>query len=702
MQRMSRTVARIAAVAIVAVGGGALTAVPPAMADIGADVRLTCSGKSGTHEVRLRVDSNVPSTATVGQPVQLGTIKVDVTVPAELVKGVLATAPGGAPAPPVTGAPSTDAPSPAIGGVAEMQVALRQPGGDGRGGWPAFALAATSARDGGNVHLTGSGVAPPVVPQAPGGLSWTTHGLDLSLVPEDVATGAGAAGLALRCAAEKETVLGTVRVGSETRSPTRSALTAPSTQAAAAPEENLCEVLPAPGEDPRYGINNDAALHEIFDNPERPDGLRGVDGEGIPQCVKAVGFVNIKKAGNAVPVAVENLIRAPTTDYKPASVFGPNYRELWGYFINRSYPTPGTVLGFGFMPTRAVAETIQIGASGKDGPITGNLRIRALNNQRYAANVLKDSELRARSYVRIKAGEVEVNGLPIDLGDKCMTSPTLFTGDAFLGNHRTGVASYDFGQTLIVQDLKIPAFSGCGVTEDLSPLLTASVSGSGNYVNAEAGLWCNPVTGQNCVDGVAPPPETWTVNPGGEIVATTKPGKPFVLERKIGTRRNEFRCKSMAMRFDMEARHWQSRYRLAKGSLSAEGCTVTDYNGIVHPIKVTQEGSLWLNVATDKGGGQVALTVNGVVLNGRVDDANCSLRISGGLTERFFGPTVEGPGTISGIYDNATHTLSLAGLTSLIPSPKSTCRFPGFDYGTVFSGQEGDFVFPPGQKITHP
>ena len=99
MQRMFRGAARIAAVAGLAVSGGALVAVPPAIADIGSDMGLLCSGKSGTHDVALRIETTVPSTGTVGQPVQLGTIRIDVGLPPELVRRVSAASPAGAPDP---------------------------------------------------------------------------------------------------------------------------------------------------------------------------------------------------------------------------------------------------------------------------------------------------------------------------------------------------------------------------------------------------------------------------------------------------------------------------------------------------------------------------------------------------------------------------------------------------------------------------
>ncbi|MEU8804643.1 hypothetical protein [Spirillospora sp. NPDC048819] len=711
MHQVFRGAARIAAVVGLTVGGGALVAVPPAIADIGSDMGLVCSGKSGTHEVALRIETSAPSSGTVGQPIQLGTIKIDVGLSPELVKEVSATSPGGASTSPVTGVTPLSATSPALGGVAEIQVAVREQGGDRRGGWPAFALAAAPPRGDGVVHLTGSGVAPPVVPESPGGLSWSAGTVDLSLVPGDTTTGKDAAELALHCVAEKETVLGTVRVkrGSEVTVPGASSV---SPRQAAATQEGLCKVIPGRGEDPRYAVSDDSKLAEIYESPPIPSVLYPPTYDvGTMYCIKATGFFNIKKTGHAVPVAVENNARALTAVYGGNGVFGPNWADYHGYFVNHTYPTPATMLGFGFMPTRAVARTVQVGApgAGETDPITGNLRI----IQRVAEGLdppglsVERQEIRASAYIKIKAGQAEVNGVPLDLGDECTTGRTLLSANGFMGNLRTGTTQFTEGQTLIAEDFKIPPFSGCGVTEDLSPILTASVSGAGNYANLESGVWCGIITGDHCVNDAGPLPHTFSVDPGGAVTAVAE---PFVLTKDNNGKRSQFRCESATMRLDMEQGRWQSRFRLAKGDMSLDGCEVETSDGIVYQVgnggEVTQDGPLWMNMTTDLSGKPV-MNINGVLLNAVVnldDDKTCTLRISDELTRIFpFPPRVsnERPGKIVGIYDNGT--FSMNGHT-LKPSVKSTCRLPGFtEFENVFNSHfEGDFAFHPAQRISLP
>ncbi|MGW3766912.1 hypothetical protein [Actinomadura verrucosospora] len=703
MHQVFRGAARLAAVVGLAVGGGTLVAVPSAIADIGSDMELVCSGRSGTHELALRIETTVPSTGTVGQPIQLGTIKIDVSLPPELVKEVSATSPSGAATPPATSVTPSSAPSPALGGVAEIQVAVHEPGGDRRAGWPAFALAAAPPRGDGVVHLTGSGVAPPVVPGAPGGLSWSAGAVDLSLVPGDTKAGKDAAGLTLHCAAEKAPVLGSVRVqrGDEGMVPGASSA---SPRQPTASQEGLCKLIPGRGENPRYAISDDPKLAEIFESPEVPSSLSNSPAPGLTYCIKATGYFNIKKVGNAAPVAFETNARALTDAYMGNIFFGPNWQEYRGYFVNRSYPTPATMLGFGFMPTRAVAEAVQVGSprGGETDPITGNLRILQQLSTEFdiPGEAVDRQQLRASAYVRIKAGRAEVNGVPLDLGDKCMTSATSLSATGFMGTLGTGTTQYESGQPLIAEDVKIPSFSGCGVTEDLSPILTASVSGEGNYANLESGPWCEVTTGNRCENDAGALPQTFTVSPGGVVTAVAK---PFTLAYSWDN--SEFRCESATMRFNFEQGHWQSRFRLAKGDMSLEGCEVETSDGVVYQVedKVTQDGSLWLSMIMDPATGQPVMKINGMRLNAAVDTGEgepCTLRISHNLSGIIFPGPREVPGYIGGSYDNRTLSMNVHNLK---PSPNSTCGIPGFtDFNSVFDSYKGDFVFDPAQRITSP
>ncbi|MFA1540117.1 hypothetical protein [Actinomadura monticuli] len=692
---MSRSVVRVVAITAIAVSSGAVVAVPPAMADIGADMRFVCDGATGTREVGLRIQAGAPTSGNVGEPLQLGTIKVDVGIPAALADEVAAKSPGEASAPPVTGV--APAPSPAIAGVAQIQVAVDGPGREQQGsGWPAFALAATPSREDGTVHLTGSGVAPPLVPRSSGGLSWVAGDLELNLVPSDAATGTEKAGVSLRCAAEKQTVMGAVRVrgGSQAAPNGRSGVS----PQAAAPSEKACKEIPPPGVDPRYDFNPDPDLMKIYDDPKRPDdATQSPEDGGIPMCISAAGFFNVKKAGNAVPVSAKSLLRRQVKTYAGDPWFGSNYLEDQGYFVNSTEPVPATVLGFGFMPTRAIAEAVQVRSprGGKNDPIAGNYRFLTFTPGN-APNVLKDTGIQVAAYIRVKADKAAVNGVPIDLGNKCMTTPTRLSAASFMGNEKTGVLNPIPGQSLISENLEIPAFSGCGATEDLSPLLTASVSGSGNYVNVHSGVWCMVTDGSGCVNGEGAQPTTLTVSPGGNVTAVAKPFT-IVSNWEGG---GQLSCESATIRFHLDQGHWQAPFMLAKSRMSFEGCTVKGPDGTIYPSagEVTQENDLFLNVLQVEDDGKVQIAMENVVINAPliVNGEECSLRLARGQFSGF--DYIEGPGRFTGSYDNGVMSLSLAP-GELMSSPASTCFGVGFD---VALEAKGEFGLHPPQSITSP
>lgn len=697
MHPMSRNVARVAAIAAVTVSSGALVAVPPAVADIGADMTFVCTGEAGTHEVGLRVETSVPTSGAVGEPVQPGTVRVDVGVPAELVDEAIGKSPDDeSPAPPVTGVE----PTPAIAGVAQIRVAVRDSGRMRGGGWPAFALAAAPTREDGVVHLNGSGVAPPVVPLSPGGLSWVVGRLDLSLMPDDAAARRDEAELSLRCTAEKDAVLGNVRVRSGDPATAPGVPSGISRQAAAI-QDDQCEELPGPGNDPRYDFNNDPALREIYDTPGLPDGMNLIPDDGVPMCIKGAGFFNVKKAGNAIPIATETLLRRSVETYTPIDGFtGPNYFEDRGYAFNKTFPVPGTVLGFGFMPTRAVAEAVQVRApgAGKDAPITGNYQLFSMQPL-FPPNYIEETGIDVKTYVRVQAGTASVNGVSLDLGDKCTTAPTLLSAHSFMGTQETGILKPEPGQTIIAEDIEIPAFTGCGVTEDLSPLLTASVSGAGNYANIESGQWCNFEDKSGCIDGAAAQPETFTVRPGGDVTAVAQ---PFTLSSLFG---GQFICESATLRFPLKQAHWQARYMLTKARMSVEGCEAKGSDGTAYPVEDVTAESVYLNLVALQEDGTLSFSVNNIQLRSsvQVGGNKCTLEFANSVFDYSTFGYVEVPGYFEASYDNETGVLAATSATGVTFSPKSTCTtIPGFIVGVALGEIKGDFALRPRQSIVSP
>jgi hypothetical protein len=138
----------------------------------------------------------------------------------------------------------------------------------------------------------------------------------------------------------------------------------------------------------------------------------------------------------------------------------------------------GTFLGFGFVPIEATLEMIQV------GPM--NIHTEGLSVPPF------DFTVRAEAHLDIHVISASVNGVPLlNLGDNCHTvTPvnTVLSGgtpdyvNILLGGPLTGT-------------LDIPAFTGCGTTENLNPLFTGMVSGPGNTVKVTQGAVCAPVDG---------------------------------------------------------------------------------------------------------------------------------------------------------------------------------------------------------------
>ncbi|MBE1462329.1 DUF6801 domain-containing protein [Kibdelosporangium phytohabitans] len=137
-------------------------------------------------------------------------------------------------------------------------------------------------------------------------------------------------------------------------------------------------------------------------------------------------------------------------------------------------PAPGSFVTFGFVPVTATATVIPVGrAEGrvKNGVFTGSAK------------------------TDLKLSDSKVNGTPLPVGDKCVTAePTVIN----LKSKPEEWTIFDGG--IMETDIIIPPYSGCGVTEDLDPLLTGLISGPGNHLKLTFGALvnCDPPD-QKCV-----------------------------------------------------------------------------------------------------------------------------------------------------------------------------------------------------------
>jgi len=112
--------------------------------------------------------------------------------------------------------------------------------------------------------------------------------------------------------------------------------------------------------------------------------------------------------------------------------------------------------------------------------------------------------VRATATVRIRISDVDVNGQPLAIGPHCRPVSTVRLMLTGRGDNTIPPKGYTVptGGPLSGR-LTIPAFTDCGVTENLDPLLTGSISGSGNFVLMTQGKLCGPAQPQNWT---CPPP----------------------------------------------------------------------------------------------------------------------------------------------------------------------------------------------------
>jgi uncharacterized protein DUF6801 len=220
-------------------------------------------------------------------------------------------------------------------------------------------------------------------------------------------------------------------------------------------------------------------------------------------CAYATGFTNAAKFHEAALVGpgLTDLLLGETVYSKSSNAYTyEQIREPGELEYNgrpELPPARATFLGFGFMPVSATLQISEIGTLNADliacGPVNkcptpppGSPRQKNI----------------ALFYVSVKVSisDVDVNGVPLNVGLHCQTAP--FDLDL------TGLPpSYNIGNQfgVLTGTVTVPPFTGCANgTDNLDSIFTASVSGPGNFVKVNQGVFCTP---QGGCPPVKPPPK---------------------------------------------------------------------------------------------------------------------------------------------------------------------------------------------------
>jgi hypothetical protein len=194
-------------------------------------------------------------------------------------------------------------------------------------------------------------------------------------------------------------------------------------------------------------------------------------------------------------------------------------------------PLRATLLGFGFEPVTATAIVTQLGTA----PLTTVLYIdtgpAALSTFTVPATVVTVARL------GLRLTDVRVNGVPLDVGPSCQSAGPLFTpgnpvapGEVMLvGGTYPGDPVPSFGGAFeggaLSGEADIPPMTGCVTPsgENLDPLLTASLSGPGNFLREVVGAVCLPAFATQCAGNLPASVPLWTVTHGGMYTSSGGP-----------------------------------------------------------------------------------------------------------------------------------------------------------------------------------
>ncbi|WNI21178.1 DUF6801 domain-containing protein [Streptomyces sp. ITFR-16] len=470
-----RTTARGAVVATAVLLGGMLSGAQATAGDheIDADLVYTCAFASGEQQVQVGVTATVPDSAKAGETITPTDVVTEVTLPEALVKDLAGA-----------GADTLSA---------ETRLTIRVGQQDHRAEteWIGTTGSPVPLPASGPLTLRSTGEVPFVKPLAAGDLAFEAVGLAGALTPGKTdGTAVEPATTALACTpgADRPTALGKVLITGE--------------EPEATPEPTW------PGDDESGRAKpKDPAAPKVGARKERSASASappcvGDPDDGLNMVAYVTGYADVTKLRSATkfPLACAQITQGETRPDFSEPGFLHIYQDsavVLDYHGRPELPpASGTFLTFGFVPTTAVMEMTQIppkiGADGIPVPnIKSDIAIDLSDSSSKNITVITmDFMLRLR--------DVEVNGVPMDVGDSCRTSkPFQLALEGRMTRTPDGVVD---GYTLVgggvlTGSVTIPPFSGCGTAgEDLDSLFTASISGESGRVKQTQGAPCATVS----------------------------------------------------------------------------------------------------------------------------------------------------------------------------------------------------------------
>lgn len=485
---------------------------------VDAALPYVCALPSGQRAVTVRITAAFPERVAVGEEI----LPADVTTTVEF--------------PETTVAELTALKAATVRAETRLTVGVAQGEQRTEATWSGTGQPAALPAEG-PLALTTTGDVPSLTPGAAGGLSLTAgaFGVDLALSTAE-GTATEPASLSVTCAPAPDpdgrTVLAEVPVGAGTptgepgTTPPSPGTPSPSRPAPGLPERDTGKDAGHPAaKDPRAVRGPAAADDDTPGTPApRPAAPSCLTKEPTPMSLSAyiTGYSNVRKleGANLIPLtcvlmeqAEPEIISGGTEDHPETHLINKAEGHFSTQGRKQTPPFKATFLTFGFAPTTATLVLEQ------KGPLT-----------LYSDTLLEELYNTSTTYVRaslvLRVLDVRVNGTRLDVGSSCRTEKPLFSHEPdpakYPGDHMVlvGKGKWVWGQPAagylltgggpLVGEVTIPAFKGCGAGgENLDRLLTASISGSGNYVRQIQGQTCNilnpfPPIDPECTDDGQP------------------------------------------------------------------------------------------------------------------------------------------------------------------------------------------------------
>ncbi|MFE9925056.1 DUF6801 domain-containing protein [Streptomyces sp. NPDC005774] len=470
--------------------------------EIGVELPYVCALPSGERPVTVRVSAAFPERAEAGEAFSPTDVTTTVELPAEAVADLTASEAATVRAATrlAVGVTQNEAAAEATWRGTAEPVTL--PGSDSDSG-------SGSGSGSGSLTLTTTGDVPSVTGRGDGDLTFRTGALAVDLAL-DAASGTATepGSLTVDCSlagdAPGKGLLTTVPVGPETADPDGTPTPSdPSPGSSGSPsgpqdepEGRQGNRAPEGAESPPRGTAADRDAPPCLYDDEHPSTSASLN-------AYVTGYTNVKKLRGAslLPLSCVLIEQGPTDiDFFPDFSGGYLSQHSEGTLRHQGRaqtpPFEATFLTFGFTPTKASMVLEQT------GPMTMDA-----NGETSFVTLATSLETRVRIPLVLKVTALEVNGTPLAIGPDCRTErplrspepdPAKFPGDHVLltgkGTHQP--PDQPVGYLLssggaLTGEVTIPAFTGCGAGgENLDRLLTASVSGPGNYIKQTQGQTC--------------------------------------------------------------------------------------------------------------------------------------------------------------------------------------------------------------------